>query len=171
MTEGFWWQLLLAFGYGVFGSIVPVVNGEALIVAALATGLIGPVAVGLGLGLGQGLGKAILFQAVRQGRRLPFISSRAARPDRPAPQPGTWRFRWSRLLAWGVRLVEHHRWGPIGVFLSGSLSLPPNYATTLLAATTRINFVVFAIFMTAGFTARYIVLALLLSGVLDQLIS
>lgn len=168
MTDGFWWQLLIAFGYGVFGSIVPVVNGEALIVAALATELIGPIEVGVGLGLGLGLGKMILFQLIRQGRRLPFIKPTQQGPTRPA-EPGSWRYRWSKLVAWGTALVEHPRWGPLGILLSGALSLPPNYPTTILAATTRINFVLFGIFMTLGFTARYVVLAIVLSGVFDQL--
>lgn len=169
MTDGFWWQLLLAFGYGVIGSVVPVVNGEALIIAALATNLIGPVAVGLGLGAGQGVGKAILFQAVRQGRRLPIIRRR--NPPTNPPAPGRLRRIWSQLVAWGTRLVEHPRWGPLGLFLSGSLSLPPNYPTTILAATTRLNYAVFSIFMTLGFVARYVGLALLLAGVFDRLIS
>lgn len=169
MTDGFWWQLLLAFGYGLVGSIVPVVNGEAFIVAALATKLIGPIEVGLGLGIGQGLGKMILFQLVRQGRRLPFARPRSAEP-RPEPEPGTWRYRWVKLVTRSTALVEHPRLGPIGLFLSGSLSLPPNYPTTILAATTRINFAVFSIFMALGFIARYIVLALLLSGVFERFV-
>lgn len=165
MDAEFWWQLLLAFGYGFFGAIVPVVNGEALIVAALATEFSGPVAVGLGLGLGQGIGKMVLFQLVRQGRKLPFLTPKQ---QRPAPEPGTWRYRWQRAVDWGIRLVEHPRWGPLGIFLSGSVSIPPNYLTTVLVAATRINFVVFGVFMTLGFTARYVLLALIAAGVIDQ---
>ncbi len=165
MSGEFWWQLALALGYGFFGAIIPVVNGEALIVAALATGFIGPVEVGLGLGLGQGIGKMVLFQLVRQGRRIPLFTPRAERTE---PAAGTWRARWKRIVDWGIRLVEHPQWGPLGIFLSGSLSIPPNYLTTLLVAGTRINFVVFGVFMTLGFTARYVVLALLAAGLLDR---
>lgn len=161
-----WWQLLLAFGYGLVGAIVPVVNVEAFIVAAIATELIGPLEAGICLGLGQGLGKVVLFLLVRQGRRLPLLD-RAQKP-RPAPKPNTWRYRWSRLVSRASRLVEHPRWGPLGLFFSGSLSLPPNYPTTILAATTRINIVVFAVFMTLGFTARYVVVGLAAAGILDR---
>ena len=68
-----WWQLLLAFGYGLLGSLIPVINGEAFVVAAIATHLIGPVEAGICLGLGQGVGKMILFQVVRQAKRLPVL--------------------------------------------------------------------------------------------------
>ncbi len=64
-----WWQLLLAFGYGLLGSLIPVINGEAFVVAAIATHLIGPVEAGICLGLGQGVGKMILFQVVRHSFR------------------------------------------------------------------------------------------------------
>lgn len=68
----FWIELASAFGYGVLASIVPVFNGEAFIVAAQATGVLDPISLGVGLGAGQGVGKAILFQLVRQGKRLPW---------------------------------------------------------------------------------------------------
>lgn len=166
MTQTGWWQLLLALGYGIFGSVVPVVNGEAFIVAALATKLIGPVEVGLVLGLGQGIGKMILFQLVRQGRRLPLLQRGGGRRD---PEPGSWRARWAKAVAWGTRLVEDPKWGPLGCFLSGSVSLPPNYATTVLAATTRVNFAVFSVFLTLGYLLRYVVIALAVSGLLGRI--
>lgn len=165
MTDGVWWQLLLSFGYGVLGSLVPMVSGEAFIIAALATKLIGPVALGVFLGLGQGIGKMILFQMIRQGRRLPVFRSR--KPSAP-PRTGKWRERWARLVAWSIGLVEHPKWGPVGCFLSGSLSLPPNYPTTVLAATTRINFAVFSISMSLGFIVRSLVVSLALAGVIDS---
>lgn len=165
VTETLWWQLLAALGFGIFGSIVPVVNGEAFIVAALATDLIGPVEVAVCLGLGQGIGKMVIFQIVRQGRRLPWASRRKQTSE---PEPGSWRDRWRRLVAWGVRLVEHPRLGPLGCFLSGATSIPPNYVTTILAATTRINMVVFGVFLTLGYTVRYVLIALALAGLISQ---
>ncbi|WIY83844.1 hypothetical protein [Propionimicrobium sp. PCR01-08-3] len=164
-----WWQLLLAFGYGLGGSLIPVVNGEAFIVAAIATNLIGPVEAGICLGLGQGIGKMVLFQAVKHARKLPVL--RRKPKQRPAPVPGTWRYRWSRVIAWGTSLVEHPRWGPLGLFLSSSVSVPPNYPTTILAATTKINFAIFAIFMTLGFVARYVVVGLAAGGLFVRFFS
>ena len=161
-----WWQLLLAFGYGLLGSLIPVINGEAFVVAAIATHLIGPVEAGICLGLGQGVGKMILFQVVRQAKRLPVLHRKQL--SRPEPQPGTRRNRRSRVMRWGIALVEHPRWGPLGVFLSGSVSVPPNYPTTILAATTKANFAVFAIFMTLGFITRYVVVGLAVTGVFQR---
>lgn len=161
-----WWQLLLAFGYGLLGSLIPVINGEAFVVAAIATHLIGPVEAGICLGLGQGVGKMILFQVVRQAKRLPVLHRKLL--SRPEPQPGTWRYRWARVMRWGIALVEHPRWWPLGVFLSGSVSVPPNYPTTILAATTKANFAVFSIFMTLGFITRYVVVGLAVTGVFQR---
>ncbi len=168
MVDGYWWQLLLAFGYGCGGAIIPVANGEAFILAALATKLIDPVTLGLSLGIGQGVGKAVLFQLVRQGKRLPWARRNPDATPRPVPEPGSWRARLAALVDWGRRLVEHPKWGPLGVFLSGSLSLPPNYVTTLVVATTRMRFASFALAMGLGFTLRYLVLALLAAGVINR---
>lgn len=168
MTDSTWWQLLLALGYGVLGSVIPIVNAEAFIVASVATEMIDPVVVGALLGLGQGIGKVVLFQTVRQGRRRLFRKRPLKQPA--SARPGSWRARWDRLVVMGVKLVEHPRWGPVGFFLSGSISLPPNYLTTVIAATTKINFVLFAIFLTAGFMSRYVVIALAAAGVVDRIL-
>lgn len=164
MTDASWWQLLLALGYGVLGSILPVFNAEAFIIAALATQQIGPIEMGVFLGLGYAVGKMIIFQAIRQGRRLPL-----PRRGDPAnlPPPGKWRKRWARLVSWGIRLVEHPRWGPLGYFTAASVSLPPSYATAILAPATRANFALFSVFTSLGFILRYVVICLALSGVLD----
>ncbi|GAA2184444.1 hypothetical protein GCM10009785_32390 [Brooklawnia cerclae] len=167
VTDGFWWQLLVALAYATLGSVIPVLNSEAFIVASLATGLIDPWSLGLGLGVGQGAGKMILFLAVRQGRRLPWLRSSAG-IARPTPEPGTLRARWRALVRRLDAVVEHPRWGPLGLFMSGSVSLPPNYATTLLAATTRIRFPVFAASMSLGLIARSLVISLALAGVFDH---
>ena len=108
----------------------------------------------------------ILFQVVRQAKRLPVLHRKLL--SRPEPQPGTWRYRWARVMRWGIALVEHPRWGPLGVFLSGSVSVPPNYPTTILAATTKANFAVFSIFMTLGFITRYVVVGLAVTGVFQR---
>lgn len=167
MTET-WWQLLLAFGYGLAGSVVPLANAEAFIVASVATGVIGPVPVGVLLGVGQGVGKMVIFRVIRQGRRQ-LLRKRPRRTQAPI-KPGSWRARWARLVEWSIALVEHPRWGPAGLFLSGSLSVPPNYVTTVVAATTRLNFAVFSVFLTAGFVARYVVVALAAAGVLARIL-
>ena len=168
MTDSTWWQLLLALGYGVLGSDIPIVNAEAFIVASVATAMINPVVVGLLLGLGHGIGKMALFQTVRQGRRRLF-RKRPPKESSPTGQ-GIWRARWDRVVGWSIRLVEHPRWGPVGFFLSGLISLPPNYLTTIIAATTRINFALFSVFLTAGFISRYVLIALAAAGVVDRIL-
>lgn len=168
MGARFWIELLSAFGFGVLMSVIPVFNPEAFMAAGQATGLLGPLTLGIGLGVGQGVGKAILFQLVRHGRRLPWLNRLRTRSAKPPPQPGTWRQRWRGFVQHAMKLVEHRWWGPVVSFSAGALSIPPNYVTTLLAATTKVNFYAFSIAITAGFTVRNTVEALILAGVLDR---
>lgn len=170
MSDGSWWQVLVTLAYSIGGAIVPVFNGEVYIAAVLATGLMGPVSVGTCLGVGQGIGKLVVFQLVRRGRRLPRWRrhDRTGASSKPGRPPGVWRQRWQRVARAATRLVEHPRLGPLGVFLSGSLSLPPNYATTLIAGTTRMSSWVFGASMTAGFTLRYLLIALAGAGIIDR---
>lgn len=165
--HGVWWHLLLTVGYGLLSSLIPVFNSEAYVVATAATHLLTPLEVGVCLGLGQGFGKMALFQAVRHAKSLPRLE-RHKKVERPDPQPGTWRYRWSMVLKWANALVTSRRWGPLGFFLAGSVSLPPSYPTTILVAKTRVNFAVFSIFMTLGFITRYVVVGLAVTGVFQR---
>lgn len=162
--HGVWWHILLTVGYGLLSSLVPVFNAEAYVVATMATHLLHPIEVGVGLGFGSGIGKMIFFQAVRHAKSLPFLENHK-KAERPAPEPGTWRYRWSLILRWGNTLVTNPRLAPIGFFLSGSISVPPSYPTTILIATTKANFVVFSIFMTLGLMARYTAIAYGATGI------
>lgn len=161
----FWGEFASAFGFGLLASLVPVFNAETFIVATVATGLIGPVPLGIGLGLGQGLGKAILFQLTRQGKKLPWLKRR--QPQEPEKDVGKWRLRWRWLVKKSVSLLEHRGWGPVVVFASGAISVPPNYATTLVAGTTRVNAWMFGTMMTLGYVSRNLVEALIFAGVLS----
>ena len=112
MTDETWWQLLLAFGFGLAGSVLPLANAEAFIVASVATGVLGPVPVGVLLGAGQGVGKMLVFQGIRQGRRQ-LVRRRPRREPAPIrPGPGGLAGRgwssgvshWSNIRG-GVRLA------------------------------------------------------------------
>lgn len=174
MTDA-WWQALLAFAYGLAGSIVPVFNCEAYVVAGVTAGLGSPVLIGCSLAAGQGVGKLALFMAVREGKRIPGPwRRRLEHRDQSATEDGDqesasrWRQRWSTLVRRGMALVEHPTLGAIGMVSSGMVSIPPNFPTTILLATTRVNPLRFVCWLALGFAVRFVVIGYASTGVLAQ---
>lgn len=176
-----WWQALVALGYGIVGSVIPVFNSEAYIVAGVTAGLGSPVLMGCLLALGQGIGKFGLFMAIREGRRLPGPWRRRIAqgddhideaPDVPST-PSTRRWQrvkagWLQVLHTGVKIAEHPKWGPVGMVSAGMLSIPPNFPTTILLATTKVNPFKFVFRLSLGFAVRYIVIGYAATGVLAR---
>lgn len=165
MSWGALWELLSAFGFGIFIAIIPIMPGELYLTAGEATQLTGPIVTGLGMGLGQGVGKAILFQLVKQGRKMPWLNRPKA--EKPAPEPGTWRYRFQLAADKAIELIEHPRWGGLVIFSSAAISFPPNYPTTLFAPFTKIRWATFSLWMTLGCVLRAVVTALIINGVFD----
>ncbi|WP_028822460.1 hypothetical protein [Propionimicrobium lymphophilum] len=158
-------QFFSAFAFGLLASMIPVFNAETFIAATLATDLIDPFPLGIGLGLGQGIGKAVLFQLVRQGKKIAWLRKRNV-PSKPSG-PGKWRKRWLWLVAKAESLITHKKLGPVVIFCSGALSIPPNYPTTLIAGAAKANAVIFSSMMTLGYIARNLIEAFLLAGALS----
>lgn len=162
-SQRFWLEFASAFGYGAASAVVPILNAEVFIVGALATGLLGPMAIALGMSLGHTAGKLGLLLAIRGGKQLPWL---AARRERPVP-PGSWRDRWRRWSLRTARLVEDPRYGLPLVFVSAAIGLPPVYLVCLIAATTSMRWWTFSVVLTIGFFVRCYVLALLTAGALS----
>lgn len=156
LTARFWYEIASAFGFGIVSSLVPILNSEIFIVGSLASGLLGPLEVSIGLALGHGVGKVIMFQAIRHGRRLKWF---APREKKPVPE-GSWRDRWRRWNARAALLVEHDKWGPAILLFSAISGVPPVYLVVIYAATTKMNFWWFSVWVTVGFFIRCYVLAL-----------
>ena len=156
--------LLTSVGFGVVSAVVPVANAEAYVVASQVSQVAGLVPVAIGIGVGQTGGKVLLFQAVRQGRRSPFLRHRR---ERPRTRPKS-RFRHSvdafvsRLLA----LVGTKRWGLPIVLLAAVVGLPPLYAVALIAGATTMRTGWFALFVLVGRVARFVLVALGAAGAL-----
>lgn len=165
MTWAFCWQILSSFGFGVLSSVVPVFNSEAFIVAAQAAHLAGPLAISIGLALGHGVGKQVIFLAIRHGRKLPFASTHL-NPRHP-PQPGTWRARWRAWAERTAHLVESPQWGIPILFVSSASGIPPIFLVTVFAATTRMNFWSFSLWVTVGFFVRCYALSLATAGIIS----
>lgn len=165
MTWNALWEVLSAFAFGIFIAIIPIMPGEIYLAAGEATQLTGPILTGCGMGLGQGIGKAILFQMIKQGRKLPW-RKKPKQPKAP-PEPGTWRYRFDIATKKTIELIEHPRWGGLIIFSSAAISFPPNYPTTLFAPFTKIKWSTFSFWMTLGCVLRALVTALIINGVFD----
>ena len=156
LTARFWYEIASAFGFGIASSLIPVLNSEIFIVGSLASGLLGPLEVSIGLALGHGLGKQIMFLAIRKGRQLSVFWHRQKKPA----QPGSWRCRWQRWNTRTAKLVENPRWGMPILLISAISGIPPVYLVVIYAATTRMNFWWFSVWVTVGFFIRCLLLAL-----------
>jgi len=143
------WLLLIAsaIGMGMASAVVPVVNAEAMVAAAgaglpLRAALITAVA----LAVGQTIGKILLFEAARRGRRLKERSGRPSRALRP----------------WQQRLMDRlsGRWAAGGTVLaSAGLGLPPLALVSVaagMAGTRRLDFAACCLF---GRIARFLIVA------------
>lgn len=156
LTGRFWYEIASAFGFGVVSSLVPILNSEIFIVGSLASGLLGPLEVSVGLALGHGVGKVIMFLAVRNGRKLKWF---APREKKPVPD-GSWRARWRRWNTRVAHLVENPRWGMPILLFSAVSGIPPVYLVVIYAATTKMKFGWFTLWITVGFFIRCYALAL-----------
>ena len=158
-----WWQIVISFSYGLFGSVIPVMNAEAFIVAMQATGLLHPLPLGLSLGLGQGVGKAILFWLVRRGSTLPWVRRQVA-----VAKPARSNSSFTRGLKRINEYARTKRGVTLGAFCAGAISVPPNYPLTIWAGATGLPMARFIIPLGAGFIIRAIVESFALMGVFSS---
>lgn len=148
---GAWLATLLSIGYGLVSAIVPIANAEAYVAAAQAAGLNHGFLVAIGVSIGQTIGKALMFLAVRHGRRLPKITF--SKRERPADRPP----RWPRLAAFSNRLLElvGSPWGLPITLLGSVVGIPPIYPLALVAGATRMRLSLFCLAVLVGRCVRF----------------
>ena len=158
------WQLVLAVGYGIGSAVIPVVNAEAYVVGIGVTHALNPVVAAIGVSIGQTAGKVAMFLAVR------YRPGYAARKTKE-PKPVDLDTRWGRFVQWNrdvsKRLLDamsDQRWGIPVTLLSAFVGIPPLYAVALLGGASRMKTVVFTLSVLAGRAARFVLLALGVSG-------
>ena len=151
------WRLLIEFlvavGYGVLSSVVPIFNAEIYIVAG---GFTEEVTTAVGCAVGQTIGKVGNVIALRQGR-----SSRLVRKVRERPRKPAGRFR-TKLRAWSDRmmgLLSERRWGVPIVLLSACVGLPPLYAVTLAVPATKMSVILFGAAVLLGRMVLFLAIA------------
>ena len=159
--------LLTSIGFGVVSAIVPLANAETYVVTSQVTELAGAVPIAIGVGIGQTIGKVLLFLGARQGREFALLRRRRA--DRPPRRVGPTRARLGALLARLLKLVGQKRWGLPIVLLAAVVGVPPLYAVALLAGTTKMPVLGFALTVLVGRVTRFVLLATGWNGLQDWL--
>lgn len=142
----------LAYGFG--SAFVPVLNAEAYVGVAAAGFPVLLTLVVVAVSVGQTVGKMLLFEGARRGRRL---VARRERVREPRTGPIATRLRrWNARL---LRLLEDRRHGAATVLTSASVGLPPLAAVSVIAGTSSQRRSVFVLCCLAGRTVRFAVLA------------
>jgi membrane protein YqaA with SNARE-associated domain len=154
------WRLLIEFvvaiGYGVLSSVVPIFNAEIYIVASQVGGFTEEVTTAVGCAVGQTIGKVGTVLALRQGRSSRLVRKVRERPRKPAGPVRT------KLRAWSDRMLEllgERRWGVPIVFLSACVGLPPLYAVTLAVPATRMSVILFGAAVLLGRMVLFLAIA------------
>lgn len=158
-----WLEILATLAYGVASAWIPVLNSEVFLAAGLAARLAHPAWLVTALSTGLALGKGSMFWAVRAGKRIPAIERWRER-SATTPREG-WAATWRAWVARAVAWVEDPRWGLGMIALSAATGVPPLYATTLAAGTTRMNLWGFTLACWVGLAIRYGVLAAIGLGI------
>jgi membrane protein YqaA with SNARE-associated domain len=160
--------LILVLGFA--SGLVPVLNAEALLVAAVLQARGGWPAVVVAIAVGQSTAKVLIFLGAREGRSL-LPSWLAHRPPRPAGSRrrlGT-RLRdatrrWSPQAERVAELVRRPVAGSALILTSAVAGIPPLAATSVIAGAARMRLLVFGGCCLAGRLLRFGLIALPLAG-------
>jgi membrane protein YqaA with SNARE-associated domain len=154
------WRLLIEFvvaiGYGVLSSVVPIFNAEIYIVASQVGGFTEEVTTAVGCAIGQTIGKVGTVLALRRGSSSRLVRKVRERPRKPAGPVRT------KLRAWSDRmmgLLGERRWGVPIVLLSACVGLPPLYAVTLAVPATRMSVILFGAAVLLGRMVLFLAIA------------
>lgn len=142
----------LAFGLG--SSLVPVLNAEAFVLAAVAAHPWLVVPVVTGLAFGQTCGKLMIFEAALRG---------VDRFTQKHRKPGRLHALSQRLMA----LMSNRRHAVPVVFLAASAGLPPLALVSIAAGAAHQSRAVFAVTCFIGRTVRFAILAIPVLALFD----
>lgn len=142
-----------AFGYGILSALVPVFNAE-LYVGLMAAAASTPVAWAstVMLALGTSVGKTIIFEASRHGSSRFGIGSVDRAEKLARTRLGQWSIRVGEVL---VAWLQHRHLGPLTVFVSAVIGLPPLFVVAVVAGASRQNVVSFAVMVFLGRLIRF----------------
>ncbi len=149
-------ELVALLALGVGSALVPVINAEAVVVAAAATDAawVAPVVL---IGLGQGVGKVAIFLGVRRGSRW------ARRFQRAGENPRRLRSRLgSRLVDVNQRMLGMLGRPVIGgavVSASALVGFPPLLLVAVASGLSTVSVRVFSVCVICGRVLRFVIIA------------
>lgn len=144
--------LAAAFGFGIASAIIPVLNAEAYTaVNVVAFGR--PMIVGMVLALSVGtvIGKIVVFQGARAGKRI--VESKE--PRERAKPPGRLRRGVARVSAVLMSWLDQPVLGGVTVFVSAFAGIPPLLAVAVVAGASKQNVWLFSLAVFAGRAIRF----------------
>ncbi|MDF1704076.1 MAG: VTT domain-containing protein [Aeromicrobium sp.] len=149
-----------AFAFGVGSSILPVfLNAEAYVIV-LGTLTESPVFLFwliMALSVGTVLGKVVVFDLARKGRR------RLSRRERePGPPRNRFTARVRTFSNWLLGLLDRPYLGATTVFVSSAFMVPPLAIVSILAGASRQPMWLFSLMVFIGRTLQYLAIAFVL---------
>ncbi len=143
-----------AFAFGIGSALLPVfLNAELYVVgnAALVSETI-IVAVIVALSVGTVIGKIIVFELARRGRRT-------IRGDTLKPTGNRWILRFRAGSNWLLGLLDRPYVGGLTVLVSSLTGVPPLAIVTIAAGASNQSRYLFALMVFVGRTVQFLVIA------------
>lgn len=151
----------VALGMGVLSALVPVVNAEAFLLAAVAT-LSSPGdcwVIVVALALGQTAGKIVYFLGARHAWDVRERNPLRRRRPRPPGPPSRWRRTLADLSERGLAMLERPLLAMGVILTSAGVGIPPLALTSVAAGLSRMPLVLFVLCTATGRAARFGALA------------
>jgi membrane protein YqaA with SNARE-associated domain len=166
--------VILMIGIGLLSGLVPLINAEALLIAAVIQAQGRWPAVVVAVAVGQSGAKVLIYLAARDGRRL-LPTRRAHRPQRPPTRhrsPLT-RLRdvtrrWSPHADRVAQLVRRPVAGSALILASAVGGIPPLAATSVIAGASRMRLSLFGTSCLSGRLVRFTIIAVPVAGYLGS---
>ena len=167
--------VILMIGIGLVSGLVPLINAEALLIAAVVQAQGRWPAVVVAVAIGQSGAKVLIYLAARDGRRL-LPTRWAHRPHTPA-RPGTEARspgcrdatrRWAPHADRVAELVRRPVAGSALILASAIGGIPPLAATSVIAGASRMRLSLFGTTCLTGRLVRFTIIAIPVAGYLGS---
>lgn len=163
--------VVLMLGAGLVSGLVPMVNAEALLIAAVLGAKEWWLPLAAAIAVGQSGAKVAIFLAARDGRPLLDRFRRSSGPLKPArahsPRAGWLRSGVGRCVPDAGRVTELVRRpvaGSVLILVSAVGGVPPLAAMSILAGMARMRLLLFAVTCLTGRLLRFVLIALPVAG-------
>ncbi len=163
----------LMVALGLLSGVLPLINAEALLVAAVVQAQGRWPAMVVAVAVGQSGAKVLIYLAARDGRRLlptRWTAHRTPRPSSGRHGPLTWlrdtTRRWSPHADRVAEVVRRPVAGGALILASAAGGIPPLAATSVIAGASRMRLSLFGTTCLTGRLVRFTVIAIPVAGYL-----